>query len=95
MRSAASVDTTPISTPPIMWKPGNKLGCFVKDKIFQFDEHPPRNTEPLNHLPFKSISARLLQAIKLSVAIFAWSESHRSIKYVVLMKIVKASGLVK
>lgn len=43
----------------------------------------------------KSISARLLQAIKLSVVIFAWSESHRSIKYVVLMKIVKASGLVK
>mgnify|MGYP006135924241 CR=1 FL=1 len=64
----------PISTPPIMWKPGNKLGCFVKDEIFQFDEHPPRNTEPLNHLPFKSI---VIPRVKL---IFHTSETRYGIK---------------
>tara|TARA_B110001450_G_scaffold140369_1_gene131419 strand:- start:1455 stop:2264 length:810 start_codon:yes stop_codon:yes gene_type:complete len=42
------------STRPIMWKSGED-GSFVKDDMFQFDENPPRNSEPLNHLPLKSI----------------------------------------
>lgn len=42
-----------INTRPIMWKPSDN--GFVQDDGFQFDEHPPRNSEPMNHLPLKSI----------------------------------------
>ena len=43
----------PISSRPIMWKYSEN--GFVKDDTFQFDEHPQRNSEPLNYLPLKSI----------------------------------------
>jgi hypothetical protein len=61
-----------INTRPIMWKPSDD--GFVQDDGFQFDENPPRNSEPMNHLPVKSI---VIPRVKL---IFHTNEHRYGIK---------------